>query len=329
VNLNQFSLIVMPHAYPKQIIEPDILQKEPEHLTTCLSMFVAIVMPAEATRESGTDCCDVHTQTYSHHLKRLKNLTNTKYTETEILGIDLITKNENLELNSIGMQTSPNLDLSETNSLSQKSPDKLSHENDQIRKNREEILRIKTEMKKFSESREALSTSPTKGFDSVRNYNTTGSATNRVHNRSRSRILRSKLSNGEDSQANFTTRFQDISTNKFSKDPEDDSRYDRGNDANYATHPTKPSRVKTSGHDTQVPIDPKPTRVKTWDYNTEVSEEPKPPSLSASFNKNVKTGSPDKKKCKTTDIHIQEYRTTPIEKKYLELNQTTILEDPE
>lgn len=206
----------MPHAYPKQIIEPDILQKEPEHLTTCLSMFVAIVMPAEATRESGTDCCDVHTQTYSHHLKRLKNLTNTKYTETEILGIDLITKNENLELNSIGMQTSPNLDLSETNSLSQKSPDKLSHENDQIRKNREEILRIKTEMKKFSESREALSTSPTKGFDSVRNYNTTGSATNRVHNRSRSRILRSKLSNGEDSQANFTTRFQDISTNKFS-----------------------------------------------------------------------------------------------------------------
>jgi hypothetical protein len=75
-------------------------------------MFVAIVMPAEVARENGKDCCDVHTQTYSHHLKRLKNLTNTKYTETDVLGIDLITINENLELNSIGMQTSPHLDLS-------------------------------------------------------------------------------------------------------------------------------------------------------------------------------------------------------------------------
>jgi hypothetical protein len=118
VNLNQFSLIVMPHDYPRQIIEPDILQKEPEHLTTCLSMFCAIVMPAEVTRLNGPDCCDVHTQTYTHHLKRLKNLTNTKFTETDILGIDLITRNENLELNSIGMQTSPHIDFSETNSLS-------------------------------------------------------------------------------------------------------------------------------------------------------------------------------------------------------------------
>ena len=180
-------------------------------------MFGAIVMPAEVTRKNGADCCDVHTQTYTHHLKRLKNLTNTKFTETDILGIDLVTRNENLELNSIGMQTSPHLDLSETNSLSQKSPDKLSHENEQIRKNREEILRIKTEMKKFSESREALSTSPTKGFDSVRNYNTTGSATNRTQNRSRSRILRSKPLNDEhERQAILTTRFEDISTNKFS-----------------------------------------------------------------------------------------------------------------
>jgi hypothetical protein len=87
--------------------------------------------------------------------------------------------------------------------------------------------------------------------------------------------------------------------------------------------------VKTSDPNTQVATDQKPTRVKTSDNNTQVSEEPQPPSLSASFNKNVKVGSPDKKKCKTTDIHIQEYRATPIERKYLELNQTTILEDPE
>ena len=151
------------------------------------------------------------------------------------------------------------------------------HESEQVRKNRQEIAELKEEMKKISENRDAYSTSPTKRLDFDRNYQTLSHETMKnKNNRSRSRILRSKLFNDEEIKLGSANKIQDISTNKFSYDQEQESDLDRNNISNYATLPARPNPIKSTT------------------FESDTTEDPKPPGLHASMMKNVKADAPGK-----------------------------------